>query len=251
MHKFETGLVSISFRAHTPEEIVKAAKKANLQYIEWGSDVHAPYDNAEKLDEIVRLQKAYGIRCSSYGTYFTLGTTAIAELKGYIAAAKRLGTDMLRLWCGDIGSASYDAEKKTALFTACRQAAEMAEKENVTLCMECHPNTYTDEKETALELMEEVQSSHFKMYWQPNQFKSFAENVEYLQLLKPYITHIHVFNWEERNRYPLSEGIDTWKKYLGYLGDAHILLLEFMPDNRIETLAEESDSLLKILEELQ
>ena len=31
---FETGLVSVSFRGHTPEQIVKEAAKAGLKYIE-------------------------------------------------------------------------------------------------------------------------------------------------------------------------------------------------------------------------
>ena len=39
---YHAGLVSISFRENSPEEIVKACVAAGLRYIEWGSDVHAP-----------------------------------------------------------------------------------------------------------------------------------------------------------------------------------------------------------------
>ena len=98
---FRSGLVSISFRSLSPEEIVALCREAGLCAIEWGSDVHAPYNDPQKLNRIVALQKESGIVCSSYGTYFKLGVHDTEELHGYIAAAKLLGTDILRLWCGD------------------------------------------------------------------------------------------------------------------------------------------------------
>ena len=66
------GLVSVSFRNLTPEEVIRAAVDAGLRVIEWGSDVHAPKDKKDRLEEIVQLQERYGIRCCSYGTYFYL-----------------------------------------------------------------------------------------------------------------------------------------------------------------------------------
>ena len=56
-----TGLVSISFRKLSPEEVISAAAAAGLKAIEWGSDVHAPRDQAERLQEIVQLQQKYGL----------------------------------------------------------------------------------------------------------------------------------------------------------------------------------------------
>ena len=69
------GLVSISFRSHSPEEIIHEAVRANLTHIEWGSDVHAPCHDIPRLEHIAALQKQYGISCCSYGTYFRLGYT--------------------------------------------------------------------------------------------------------------------------------------------------------------------------------
>ena len=110
--KYTLGLVSISFRQHSPKEIIKAVKNAGLACIEWGSDVHAPCKDLERLNEIAALQKEYGISCSSYGTYFRLGDTPIEELTDYINAAKILGTKIIRLWCGTkSGDEMTDAEK--------------------------------------------------------------------------------------------------------------------------------------------
>ena len=49
------------------------------------------------------------------------------------------------------------------------------------------------------------------MYWQPNPDISLADNLDYITALNRYITHIHVFNWSEGQRYPLEEGLDIWK----------------------------------------
>ena len=94
---FNTGLVSISFRSLSPEQIVDYMLEAGLRYVEWGSDVHAKMDDHEALQRIVALQREKGIICSSYGTYFHLGQDPLSELPDYIAAAKILGTNILRL----------------------------------------------------------------------------------------------------------------------------------------------------------
>ena len=151
--RFDLGLCSVSFRNHTPEEILRAMQVAELSVIEWGSDVHCPPEKAEALAE---LQRQFGIRCSSYGTYFRLGVTPICELEQYIRAAKTLGTDILRLWCGNKNSEDYTEGEKEELFLACKAAAKLAEAEGVILCMECHGKTYTNAKEAALELMQAV-----------------------------------------------------------------------------------------------
>ena len=247
---YNLGLVSISFRKHSPEEIILASKEAELECIEWGSDVHAPPDDTEKLNSIVALQNKHGIYCSSYGTYFRLGVTPIEELPQYIAAAKTLGTDILRLWCGNKGSAKYFKWQKKKLFDECKKAAEIAQRHGVTLCMECHNHTFTDEIEAALELMEAVNSPAFRMYWQPNQFKTVEQNLKYAERISAFTRHIHVFNWSGDERYPLEESIELWQKYLEYFKGERALLLEFMPDDDINSLCREADALRRIAERI-
>ena len=249
MNRYTLGLVSISFRSLSPGDILKAMADAGLTCVEWGSDVHAPADDLCRLEEIIRLQRRYGITCSAYGTYFRLGVTPLEELPAYIRAAKLLGTDILRLWCGDRNSEDYDAEGKQALFAACRDAAKLAEQAGVTLCMECHNNTYTNRARTALELMEAVASAAFGMYWQPNQYRTVEENLEYARLLAPYTRHLHVFNWEGKSRFPLEEGLAVWQRYLSCFTGERTLLLEFMPDNAPESLPAEARALRALAEQ--
>lgn len=248
---YQTGLVSVSFRKLSPKEVIDAVKAAGLKCIEWGSDVHAPCTDIARLEEIAQLQKEAGLTCSSYGTYFRIGKDATEDIHAYIKGAKILGTNILRLWCGDKPSVEYTEEELKAVYAQCRELAKIALEENVILCMECHGWTLTDDAQSALRLMKAVDSPAFQMYYQPSQYRSFEGNIEYARLLAPYTHHLHVFNWEGDKWYPMREhdGLDKWKAYLECLPGPRTLLLEFMPDNRVESLPEEANALFELIGE--
>ena len=221
---------------------------AGLECVEWGSDVHAPYTDTENLSHLASMREEYGITCSSYGTYFRIGETPADELYGYIRAAELLGTRLIRLWCGTKGSAAHTPEEKAELFCECRRVADIAEKCGVTVAMECHNWTYTDTAESVLELMDAVASPVFRMYWQPNQFRTFHENVSHIKQTGGFVTAVHAFNWDESDRLPLADSADVWAEYLSNLDGEHPLLLEFMPDDNIASLRHEADALRRIIE---
>ena len=58
---------------------------------------------------------------------------------------------------------------------------------------------------------------------------------------------IHVFNWEGRNKFPLGEALDLWKRYLSFFDGSQKLLLEFMPDGKPESLGAEAEALKRII----
>ena len=244
---FETGLVSVSFRGESPERILQEMVSANLKYIEWGSDVHASCEDVERLQEIVKLQEQYGITCCSYGTYFRLCVMPIEELPKYINAAKILGTTILRLWAGDKSPWLWTEEEKAFLFDQSRKAAQMAEQAGVTICLECHRNTFTETKEASMELMKAVNSPAFCMYWQPHATNTQQQNVEYIRHLHDYVMNIHAFYWQGSAKYTLADGIEEWRAYLREFSGDHKVLLEFMPDGRIESLQYEASVLREII----
>lgn len=247
---YTLGLVSVSFRDRTPKEILQVMKRAGLSVIEWGSDVHAPCTDPVRLAEIAALQKGYGITCSSYGTYFKLGKTPLDELKSYIHAAKMLGTDVLRLWCGRKSGAETSETEKETLLAECRAAAELAEHHGVTLCMECHQKTFTERAQDAVWLMEQVNSPHFKMYWQPFQWQTVRENLQNAQKIAPFATHVHVFNWKGEEKFSLSLATKEWRDYLAAFSTPRTLLLEFMPNGTLDELSAEAAALKQITEVL-
>ncbi|MDD6994984.1 MAG: TIM barrel protein [Candidatus Borkfalkiaceae bacterium] len=246
---FQTGLVSVSFRNSSAEEIVEAAKAANLTHIQWGSDVHAPRADFSALQRISALCAANGITCS-YGTYFRFGQNSLEELHAYLHAAKMLNAGILRVWCGTKNSDEYTLSELNAVYEDCKKAAAIAEKEGVVLGLECHHHTLTASKENALALMQ-INSPAFRMFWQPNQYKSTAENLEYAKLLAPYTVCIHAFHWENDNKYSLATAEDTWRKYLKFFSPDIPVLLEFMPDDDIRSLPAESAALRRIIKTAQ
>ena len=247
---FSCGLVSVSFRSLDVREILSLCKRAGLSLVEWGSDIHAPCKDMERLEFISRLQRQMGVSCSSYGTYFRLGIHPVEELEDYIRAAKVLGTHILRIWCGDRNYGDLNEEERKALIEQGKRAAAMAEREGVILCAECHPNTFTVCLEGALALIEGVNSPAMRMYWQPNQYVSFEENCEYAKNIAPYVYNLHVFHWEGKNKYPLADGVHRWTAYLSYFQPDCTLLLEFMPDGLPQTLPREAETLRRLTGEI-
>ncbi len=243
----KSGVVSVSFRELSAEEVIRITKEAGLSAIEWGSDVHAPKDDVEKLKNIAKMQKESGIVCSSYGTYFKFGVDSVDELPKYIEAAKILGTNVLRLWCGKKNYEVMSEDERSSIISEAKRAAQIAEREGVVLCMECHKNSFTNSVEGALKLMESVNSPAFRMYWQPSVSAEHEKNIEYATRISKYVVNLHVFYYEGGVATPLEKGIALWKDYLGCFEGERYLLLEFMPDKKPESLGCEAASLIKLL----
>ena len=114
----------------------------------------------------------------------------------------------------------------------------------MTLCSEFHLWTFNDCVESARLLAE----AGVGTYWQPFQTLPPEENLKIAEALGEAVETVHVFNWAGGDRFPLADALDDWRRYLAVLPNVRTLLLEFMPDDRVETLAAESDALRQIAE---
>ncbi len=248
---FKLGVASISFRNHTPNEIIKEATKAKLDAIEWGSDVHAPCTDKNTLKEIVNQSRENGIGISSYGSYYRIGKDKTEEIIPYLEAAALLGTDTVRIWCGEKGSGYTTESELSAMIEQGKEIAEKAKEYNIKLCLECHQWTLTDDYNSALNFINRVSSDALQMYWQPNQFKSFEYNIASAKALLNYTENLHVFNWDSENRYPLIKAKETWKSYLEIFKEKpRFALLEFMHDDSLQSLSQTAKELKEICKEI-
>lgn len=246
---FKTGVVSVSFRALSVDEVIRYTKEAGLSAIEWGSDVHAPYNDKERLAYIAKAQAEAGLSCPSYGTYFKLGEHDTELLHEYADAARTLGTTVLRLWCGNKNYSDLTSEEREFMISECKKAAKIAEEEGVTLCMECHRNSFTNTLDGALDLMRSVNSPAFRMYWQPSTTAPVECNVEYAKNISPFVTTIHVFYYKDGKKAYLKDGAEDWRKYLAEFDGSQYLLLEFVPGGSPDTLAGEAAVLNALADE--
>ena len=241
------GLCSVSFRDKSPREILEAAKNACLDCVEWGSDVHARCDDTVNLEQIAAMQKDIGIYCSSYGTYYRIGADKPGAILPYIHAAKVLGTDILRVWCGNKKPQDYTSDELERIFEDCRALVKIAEENQIIICLECHNDTLTETVDSALALMQAIDSPYFRMYWQPIYFNTPEISMEYARRIESYTYYLHVYNWDhDLNRYPLIHSLKTWKNYRKCFSGERTLLLEFMPDDRIESLQAEAETLKRV-----
>ena len=250
---FLTGLVSISFRQHTVEEIIAAVRSCGLQAIEWGSDVHVlPGDRRRALEVREKMQES-GLQTAAYGSYYSLGESENPEqdFLPYLHTAQWLNAPVIRIWGGKKGSSALSAAELERLAAEAQLLTRMAGDCGVLLSLECHPNTLTDDANASLQFLQAVGNPYLTMYWQPNQNRTPEYNLRAASLLAPVTTNLHVFSWEMQNgqllRFPLAYHTERWQSYLQIFRSdkkSHALLLEFMHDDRLETLPETAAALL-------
>ena len=94
------GLVSISFRSKSVEEIAVAAKNAGVEAIEWGGDVHVPHGDLQAAKHAAEISKKYGLQCVHYGSYYKMGYSDPELFSDVLESAKILGVPIIRVWAG-------------------------------------------------------------------------------------------------------------------------------------------------------
>lgn len=245
--KFVPGLVSVSFRHMTPEAICAACAQAGLQAIEWGGDVHVP-PGGSNARAVAAMTRDHGLAVSSYGSYFRLGQPLDA-LRANLDTALALGTDIVRIWAGQKGSADMDDAARGEAVAQLLQAAEMAKACGITLGLEYHGGTLTDSRASARRLLAETAEAAdtVKFYWQPRWDWPEAERLASLEDVRERLSHIHAFTWRHANggvtRLPLKEGAAMWQPVLASLPEGTNVLLEFFPDDSVDAMRQDAKTL--------
>jgi len=257
---FLTGVASVSFRGNSVEEIIRASKEAGLQGIEWGSDVHVPAGNTDRAREVRGMTEEAGLKVTSYGTYYYLGEEhdPAASFGAVLQSAEALGVSIVRIWGGKKGSAELDENEFSALVREAQLLCDLAAKKGIVVSLECHNDSVSDEYHAELRFLEAVGRSNMTTYWQPNQNYDEAYNLASLEALAKYITNLHVFQIRREpdgsiTSFPLSEGIEIWRRYFSLaqrVASPKAALIEFVYDDRLETLAPTASVLRQLTAEL-
>ncbi len=244
------GLVSISFRQHSVNEIVAAVKKSGLSYIEWGSDVHVPQGDLDKAGAVKALTDEAELKISSYGSYYKLGQGQ--DIRPFLESAKILGTDIIRIWASGKGSAQTSEEERKVLTEEAKCISKIAAEYGKKIDFEYHPNTLTDDADSAVRLIEEVDEPNCGIYWQPNYQLTMEENLTAAKKVLPYVDVLHVFYWSrDHKRLFMEQGKAEVLEYLKVFKDKNVFkLLEFVPDDKIEYLKGEADILFDLIKEV-
>ena len=250
---FIPGLVSISFRPLSTDNLIAQMKANGLKAVEWGSDVHVPFGNLEAAEKVKKATEEAGILMPEYGSYYEIGVSDKNDIDGIVASARVLGAKVIRLWASN--KCRYEMTDEYYAFCVEDAKRICAKYPDMMFCLENHVHSITDEYREALKFLVDVGMPNFRMFWQPNQNRSYEDNCAALKALLPFVYSVHVFSWETVNgkleRYPLAHFRDRWLGYLDILKDSDkeniFLMLEFMHDDKIETLPETAAELLSWL----
>ena len=89
-----------------------------------------------------------------------------------------------------------------------------AEARGITVSVEYHRNSLTEEAEDARALMRAADDDNLFSYWQPVPGRGRTRWLEELRMLQPWLGDLHVFHWimteTGQQRRPLAEGLADW-----------------------------------------
>lgn len=242
------GLVSVTCKRSSAEEIITYAKTLGLLAIEWSENWHIQADDLQRAGEIGRLTRASGLVVAGYGSYFRLGTGL--DPTPSIKAAAQMQAPVIRIWGGDKPSNQVSDGAYRLLVAETKAVADLAGEYQLQVALEWHKNTITDTNETAATFLADVGRSNLKTLWQPHQNLTVQQRLEGLCNLKKAVQYLHVYHWDEQGRRPLEEGTDEWMQYLAAFksSESKFALLEFVKGDSLEQLKNDAHTLIAWIE---
>jgi len=147
-----------------------------------------------------------------------------------------LGAPNIRVWAGTLGSALAHDDDRQRVCDDLRRIAELSSAAQITVSLEFHDDTLADNPDATLALLDRVDHTALRTYWQPPHGQSADDATAGLVRLLPHLSHLHVFHWwpNPQTRLPLAQGAERWSRFLETASRApgdRFALLEFVPDN--------------------
>lgn len=248
------GLCSVTFRALAVGDVVRAAADAGLECIEWAGDVHVPAGDARAAEDARLATEQAGLAVASYGSYLAFEGTQEEfekEAADVLDAARELGAPRIRVWAGRSASMDVSAPERERIVARIRDVADRARADGIELGLEFHGGTLTDDIDSALRLLEEVDRETVRSYWQPHQDMEARAAIGTLRRVLPAASTIHVFSWwPDHQRHPLAARADLWREAFAVLaaeGSDRDALLEFIPGDDPSLLPREAGTLRSLI----
>lgn len=241
------GLVSITFRNLTPEEIIEACLKADVKGIEWGGDIHVPHGDLDRARRVGEMTREAGLEVASYGSYFRFDSDEFAFFD-VLETAKALGAPLIRVWAGKKNSQDADPDYYRRIVHEARKAGDLCRNAGIDLAFEYHGNTLTNTAISAKKLLDDIDHRAVFSYWQPPVGMSMADCLEGIDLIEERLKWIHVFHWGSLSseKFPLKEGRERWEKYfrrIDRIGGDRWAMLEFVKDGTIDQFLQDAAEL--------
>jgi sugar phosphate isomerase/epimerase len=250
------GLVSVTFRQLTPEEIIQATKQSGLSVIEWGGDVHVPPGNNQRARAVAAMMREAGLETACYGSYYRVGhdgENGKPLFADVLAAAAALGAPCIRVWAGTHSSTASDQVYFDRVCADADRIAGLAQERGIRIAFEFHDGTIHDTAAAAERLLAALPHPNIFSLWQPSSSLGDAERLDSLRVILPRLAHVHVFQWQPGDpvdRRPLAEGRESWGEWFALMnaaGQHPDALLEFVRGDDPSLLPAEAATLRELL----
>lgn len=249
------GLVSITFRKLSVDEVIELTAKSGLEAIEWGGDVHVPPSDPDLARDIGDRTRAAGLSVYAYGSYYRVATKKerAHSFAQVAAAAAALGTKTIRVWVSDTDSEDADASEWDAAVAELREICAHANGLGLRIGMEFHAGTLNNRAHSSRRLVESVGAKNLTTFWQTTNRADDAFSLESLHVVRDWVSHIHVFNWHSggSDQTRLTDGTERWSSFLDAIrsipGD-RALGLEFVKGGEPAQLLEDAATLREWLD---
>jgi len=249
------GLVSVTFRTKTADEIISLCHAAHLQAVEWGENSHVFAGNVQLSREIAQKTADAGLAVEAYGSYYKLGQGM--DFIPVLESASALQAPLIRIWAGTKPSAEVDDSLLKSLASEASEISARAADKGIKVVLEWHKNSLTDTNASAKHFLEAADSPNLYCLWQPTAALTEQEKYDGLAWLAgrectrfgQRLANIHVYYWKNGVRAPLQDGIPYWKNYLSALkehAETRYMMLEFVMGDTDEQFMKDAGILLQL-----
>ncbi len=229
MSSFKLGLCSVTFRKKTVQEIVDIAKKAGVEYIEWGGDIHIK--TLEDAKKAKALCKENNIKISSYGSYFNCAEYDESKWTEICQITKEMRANSVRIWLGKKDSEKTSEQEYKTLLENTKKMCEIAEEYSLLVCPECHDNTFNNNTDAFLKIQRDINKGNFKTYFQSRYFRM-EYDLDRIDRTFDLIENVHIsyrdLVKEQLFRKKDKNYIDTLLKKLREKNFKGIVMVEFV-----------------------
>ena len=254
MSTFEPGLCSVTFRKLTPDKIVELALDAGLAAIEWAGDAHIPSGDTMIARDVARLCRKAGF-ATSYGSYVAPPTADLPVFLQALETAIALSASNIRIWPGarERASLDYNVDERRGTADTIRDMATEAARFGLTVSLEYHPLSLTDNTDSARRLIDEIAHSNVYLYWQPRPGLPLDDALAEITEIGAHVSHVHVFAWNNaRNRFPLKTALKYWRTVLSAMPVSRwtgrrFAMLEFVANDDALAFLDDAATLRQIL----
>jgi sugar phosphate isomerase/epimerase len=243
------GLVSVTFRQLSVNDIIELVTSTELSALEWGGDVHVPHGDIQCAVETRQKTEDAGLSVASYGSYYRVGHNEPVQYELVLDTAVALNAPIVRVWAGKRNAEDADPDYWHQVVEDSQRIAQLTSKAGKKIAYEYHQNTLTNTLKSTLRLLNAVGHEAVTSYWQAPSTATLEGNLSALEDLQPWLSNIHI----NTNRKPLIASL-VWKRYLMQIsstGRKCFALIEFVKNDNPQQFIQDAITLTTWLQDIE